>query len=95
MNIDIILNSSIKQVKSWAAIVHLNCRAGSTFPVRVFTVSPGHWVNNAIGMAGATRLTWSHFRLNLLLLKGRRCVKCQTNNKSVTCKEIKTFLFCH
>ena len=60
------------------AVVHLNFRAGSTFPVPVHTVSPGHWVNKAgrhsIGLAGATRLTRSDFRLNLLLLKGQRCV---------------------
>ena len=30
-----------------AAVVHLNFRAGSTFPVPVCTVSPGHWVNKA------------------------------------------------
>ena len=30
-----------------AAIVYLNFRAGSTFPVPVCTVSPGHWVNKA------------------------------------------------
>ena len=30
-----------------AAVVHLKFRAGSTFPVPVCTVSPGHWVNNA------------------------------------------------
>ena len=28
-----------------AVVVHLNFRAGSTFPVPVYTVSPGHWVN--------------------------------------------------
>ena len=28
-----------------AAVVHLNFRAWSTFPVPVCTVSPGHWVN--------------------------------------------------
>ena len=28
-------------------VVHLNFRAGSTFPVSVCTVSPGHWVNKA------------------------------------------------
>ena len=31
----------------WAAIVHLNFRAGSTFPVPVCTVLHGHWVNKA------------------------------------------------
>jgi len=30
-----------------SAVVHLNFRAGSTFPVPVCTVSPGHWVNKA------------------------------------------------
>ena len=30
-----------------AAVVHLNFRAGSTFPVPVCTVSPGHRVNKA------------------------------------------------
>ena len=30
-----------------AAVVHLNLRAGSIFPVPVCTVSPGFWVNKA------------------------------------------------
>ena len=30
-----------------AAVVHLNFRAGSTFPVPVCTTSPGHTVNKA------------------------------------------------
>ena len=30
------------------SLVHLNFRAGSIFPVPVCTVSPGHWVNNAV-----------------------------------------------
>ena len=30
-----------------AAVVHLNFRAGSTFPVLVCTVSPGYRVNKA------------------------------------------------
>ena len=55
-----------------AAVVYLNFRAVSTFPVPVCTVSPGLWVDKAL--AGATRLTWSDFRLNLLLLKGQSCV---------------------
>ena len=29
------------------AVVYLNFRAGSTFPVPVCTVSPGQWVNKA------------------------------------------------
>ena len=32
---------------SRAAVVHLNFRAGSTFPVPACTVSPGHCVNKA------------------------------------------------
>ena len=32
---------------SQAAIVHLNLRAGSTFPVPVSTVPHGHWVKKA------------------------------------------------
>ena len=40
-----------------AAVLHLNFRAGSTFPVPV-----------------CTRSTRSDFRLNLLLLKGQRCL---------------------
>ena len=37
------INSSITR----AAVVHLNLRAGSTFPVPVCTVSRGLWVNIA------------------------------------------------
>ena len=48
------------------ALVHWNFRAGSTFPIPVCTQSPGP--------AGATRLTRSDFRWNLLLLKGQRCI---------------------
>ena len=35
------------KVISQAAVVHLNFRAWSTFPVPVFTVSSGYWVNKA------------------------------------------------
>ena len=67
-------------ISSRAAVVHLNFRAGSTFPVPVRTVSTGHWVNIADtqeDLAGATRLTRSDMRLNLLLLKGQGCVSCK------------------
>ena len=64
-----------------AAVVHLNFRAGSTFPVSVCTVSPGLIKQTLnIGLAGATRLTRSDFMLhasyglNLLLPKGQSCV---------------------
>ena len=33
--------------KSREAVVHLNFRVGSTFPVPVCTVSPGNWVYEA------------------------------------------------
>ena len=64
-------------IGSRAAVENLNFRAWSTFLVPVCTASPGHWVNKADTqrLAGATRLTRSDFRLNLLLLKGQRCVK--------------------
>jgi len=72
-----IISFQEKGSKARAAAVHLNFRAGSTFPVPVCAVSPGNWVNKADtqGLAGATRLTRSDFRLNLLLRKGQRCVK--------------------
>ena len=60
------------------AWVHLNFRTGSTFPVPVCTVSPGHWVNKKQTLnrtTYSTRLTRSDFRLNLFLLKGQRCGK--------------------
>ena len=62
------------------SVVHFNFRAGSTFPVPVCTVSPGLWVDKAL--AGATRLTWSDFRLNLLLLMGQGCVRGATRSQS-------------
>ena len=48
-------------------------RSTLEFPSRVpnCPVSPGHW---------ATRLTRSDFRLNLLLLKGQKCVSCSDTN---------------
>ena len=63
---------------SRAAVVHFNFRAGSNFPVPVCTVSPGLWVNKAdrtsrCNKVNAVRLDAS-YRLNLLLLKGPRCV---------------------
>ena len=65
-----------------AAVVHLNFRAGSIFPVPVCTVSPGHRVNKAdtqYGLAGVARLTRSDFRFNLLLLKGQGSVMAELN----------------
>ena len=39
--------SHILSYVSRAAVVHLNFRAETTFPVLVCTVSPGHWVDKA------------------------------------------------
>ena len=36
-----------KRERPRAAVVHLNFRAESTFPVPVCNESPGHWVNKA------------------------------------------------
>ena len=41
----VLLNSS--SIIPRADVVHLNIQAGSTFPVPICTVSPGHWVNKA------------------------------------------------
>ena len=37
----------LKTLKFLALISHFNFRAGSTFPVPVYTVPHGHWVNKA------------------------------------------------
>ena len=55
---------------SRVAVVHLNFRAGSTFPVPVFTVSSSMDRTSRCNKVDAVRL----YRLNLLLLKGKRCV---------------------
>ena len=58
-------------------------RSTFEFPSRVNFSGPslhciartlGKWSRHSIGIAGATKLTRSDFRLNLLLLKGERCV---------------------
>ena len=53
---------------SRASVVHLNFRAGSTFTVPVCTL--GKYSRHSIGLAGATRLTPSDFRLNCTCTKG-------------------------
>ena len=55
---------------SRVAVVHLNFRAGSTFPVPVFIVSSSMDRTSRCNKVDAVRL----YRLNLLLLKGKRCV---------------------
>ena len=43
------LSQQWEKLETRAAVVqvHLNFRAGSTFPVPIFTVPHGHWVNKA------------------------------------------------
>jgi len=66
---------NVKTAKSWAAVVHLNFRAGSTFLVPVCTVSPGHWVNKKTLNRTSRRNKVDAVRLNLLLLEGQGCVE--------------------
>ena len=54
---------------SRAAVVHLNFRAGSTFPVSVCTVPSSMDRTSRCNMVDAVRL-YASYRLNLLLLAG-------------------------
>ena len=56
------------------AIVHVNFRAGSKFPVPVCTVPSSMDRTSRCGKVDAVRL-YASYKLNLLLLKGQRCVK--------------------
>ena len=58
-------------IQSRAAIVHLNFRAGSTFPVTVCTVPSSMDRTSRCNKVDALRL-YASYRLNLLLLKGQR-----------------------
>ena len=68
-----------KVLKCWnllisrAAVVHLNFRAGSTFPVTVYTVPSSVDRTSRCNKVDAVRLYVS-YRLNLLLLKEQMCV---------------------
>ena len=55
---------------SRAAVVHLNIRAGSIFPVQVWTVPSSMDRTSRCNKVDTVRL----YALNLLLLKGQRCV---------------------
>ena len=59
------------------AAVHLNFRAGSTFPVPVCTVSSSMDRNTQCNKVDAFKL-YALYRLNLLLPKGQICVQCTT-----------------
>ena len=67
--------SVIDQIKvaSRGAGVHLNCWAKSTFPVPVCTVPSSMDRISRCYKVDAVRL-YASFRLNLLLLKGQRCL---------------------
>ena len=56
---------------SRAAVIHLNFRAGSTFPVPVCTVPSSMDRTSRCNRADAVRF-YASYRLNLLLLKGQR-----------------------
>ena len=56
-----------------AAVVHLNFRGGSTFLVPVCTVPGSMDRTSRCNKVDAVRL-YASYRLNLLLLKGQRCV---------------------
>ena len=62
---------------------HTDSRSTFEFPSRINLSGPrfyciartlGKGSRHSIGLAGETRLTWSDFWLNLLLLKGQGCV---------------------
>ena len=55
------------------AVLHLNFRAGSTFPVPVCTVPSSMDRTSRCNKVDAVRL-YASYRLNLLLLQGHRCV---------------------
>ena len=54
------------------AVVHLNFRAGSTFPVPVCTVTSSMDRTSRCNKVDTVRL-YASYRLNLLLLKGQIC----------------------
>ena len=56
-----------------AAVVHLNFRAGSTFPVPVCIVPSSMDRTSRCNKVDVVRL-YASYRLNLLLLKGQRCL---------------------
>ena len=66
------------------SVVHLNFRAGSIFSLPVCTVPSSMDRTSRGNKVDAVRLYASH-KLNLLLLKGHRCVRCMNwqTNKSL------------
>ena len=66
----------------WAAVVHLNFRAGSTFPVTVCTVPSSVNRTSRCNKVDAVRLNAS-YKLNLLLLTGDVVRARQRNNSEI------------
>ena len=60
------------EARTRTAVVHLNFRAGSTFPVPVCTVPSSMNRISRCNKVDAVRL-YASYRLNLLLLKGQIC----------------------
>ena len=65
--------NNLKTIISRAAVVHLNFRAGSTFPVPVCTVPSSMDRSSRCNKVDDVRL-YAPNRFNLLLLKGQMCV---------------------
>ena len=66
---------------SQAAAVNLNFQAGSTFPVPVCTVPRSMDRSSRCNKVDTVRL-YASYMLNLLLLKGQRCVTSLSSNRS-------------
>ena len=63
----------LAQLVSRAAVVHLKFLAGSTIPVPVCTVPSSMDRTSRCNKVDTVRL-YASYRLNLLLLKGKRCI---------------------
>ena len=99
-------NGFIKLQEVQGAFFLLITGSSSTFafPSRVNLSGPSlyciartlsKWSRHSIGLAGATRLTRSDFRLILLLLKGQRFVSCSTLYLHMCMYIIFTYVYVH
>jgi len=67
-------------------VVHLNFRAGSTFPVLVCTIPSSMDRTSQCNKVNAVKL-YASYRLNLLSLQGQRCVS--SSSLDVTCTSMR------
>ena len=74
------IKAACRMQRPRAAVVHLNFRAGSTFLVPVCTVPSSMERTSQSNMVDTVRFN-ALYRLNLLLLKGQRCVRPKENTK--------------